>query len=262
MSFTSHFTHQAKQLTIALSLAALSALAFTPASSANNQDQQSQTPSNPQVRIETPASGARVHGNVTFTGLAVDCTTSQAASGVAVYDGVNNAGTYLADVSMDTTRANSDGCGAGKPGSSQSGFTLIFDSNRLSDGRHTLAFVARFPGGATQTVTTEVNVDNVPTPTQPVVRYPAYYSGVYQGGYWTNNVYTPLYTRCSAYNAFGACVAYTNVAAPIVTPAVYPGCTTNLYGQCIAYPYTTNPYYAASYLSNLYTWNGYTWIRR
>jgi hypothetical protein len=257
MSFTTHFTHQAQQLTIALSLAALSALAFTPATFAESLEQ-NQTPANPQVRIETPASGARVHGNVTFTGLAVDCTTSQAASGVAVYDGVNNSGTYLADVSMDTSRANSDGCGAGKTGSVQSGFTLIFDSNRLNDGRHTLAFVARFPGGATQTVTTEVNVDNVPNATQPVVRYPAYYNGVYPGGYWTNNVYTPLYTRCSAYNAFGSCVSYTNVAAPVVTAATYPGCVTNVYGQCVSYPYgTTYP----TGITNPY-WNGATWIYR
>jgi hypothetical protein len=251
------FTTQLKQLTLALGLTALSALAFTPVSLANTQDQ---APSNPQVRIETPASGARVHGNVTFTGMALDCSTGQAATGVSVYDGVTSSGPYLADVSLDTNRTNSEVCGPNRPGSSQSGFTLIFDSNRLSEGRHTLAFVARFPSGVTQTTTTEVNVDNLPT--APAVRYPAYYSGVYQGGYWTNNVYTPAYTRCSAYNAFGSCVAYTNVAAPLVTPAAYPGCAVNVYGQCTSYPYTTNPYYTTSYLNSHYSWNGYTWVYR
>jgi hypothetical protein len=251
------FTTNLKQLTIALSIAALSSLALTPVSSADTLDQ---VPSNPQVRIETPASGARVHGNVTFTGIALDCTSGQAATGVSVYDGVNNTGPYLADVSLDTHRANADGCGSGRQGSAQSGFTLIMESNRLSEGRHTLAFVARFPSGLTQTTTTEVNVDNVAD--QPVVRYPAYYSGVYPGGYWTNNVYTPAYTRCTAYNAFGTCVAYTNVAAPIVTPAVYPGCSVNVYGQCVSYPSTTSAYYPTSYLNSLYYWNGFTWIHR
>jgi hypothetical protein len=245
-----------KQLTIALGFAALSSLFATSIGSA-----QTVTPpaSDPRVRIETPASGARVHGAVTFTGTAVDCATGQAASNVSVYEGSNSSGNYLADVSMDTNRTLSEVCGTGN-GSPRIGFTLIFDSNRLSDGRHTLAFVARYPNGLLQTSTIDVNVDNVPN--QPAVRYPANYTGVYQGGYWVNNVYTPVYTRCTAWNLFGNCTAYANVAAPVVTPAVYPGCVTNVYGQCVSYPYTSNPYYANTYLSNLYYWNGFTWVLR
>ena len=258
MSYTKTF----KQLTVALSLAALSSLALTGVSSADTQDQPANPNSGPQVlRIETPASGARVHGNVTFTGLAVDCGTGQAAIGVSVYDGPSDASgnPYLADVSMDTSRALSDAC-SNRGGSGQIGFTLIMDSNRLSDGRHTIAFVARFPNGARQTSTVDVNIDNVPN--QPVVRYPAYYSGVYTGGYYVNNLYTPVYTRCTAWNNLGGCISYTNLAAPVVTPTVYAGCVTNVYGNCVSYPYTTNPYVVNSYLTNLYYWNGYTWVHR
>jgi len=247
-----------KQITVALGLAALSSVFATSISSAQTVTQ----PSGPHiVRVESPAFGARVHGNVTFTGLAVDCGTGQAATGISVYDGTSDASgnPYLADVSMDTSRALSDAC-ANRGGSGQVGYTLIMDSNRLSDGRHTIAFVARFANGGTQTTTTEVNVDNVPN--QPVVRYPAYYSGVYQGGYYANNLYTPVYTRCTAWNNLGGCVAYTNVAAPVVTPTVYAGCVTNVYGNCVSYPYTTNPYATNTYLNSLYYWNGSMWVHR
>ena len=243
-------------LAIALGFAALSSLLAPAISSADTLDQ---APSNPQVRVETPASGARVHGAVTFTGLAVDCGSGQAASNVSVYDGNNSSGTYLADVSLDTTRSNGDVC-PGRTGSAQSGFTLIFDSTRLSEGRHTLAFVARFPSGTLQTTTTDVNVDNVLD--GRVTRFPAYYSGVYSGGYYVNNLYTPVYTRCTAWNNLGGCVAYANVAAPVVTPTVYAGCVTNVYGNCVSYPYTTNPYYTTNYLANQYVWNGYIWVLR
>ena len=72
-----------KRATVALSIAALSSLFVTSITSA-----QSFNPAaSPTVRVENPGSGATVHGNITFSGLAVDCPTGQPATRVAVYDG-------------------------------------------------------------------------------------------------------------------------------------------------------------------------------
>jgi hypothetical protein len=216
-----------------------------------------QTLGSPQtVRVETPNSGARVHGNVTFTGIALDCITAQPATRVAVYDTTTPANQYLADVSVDSLRANSDACPI-PTGSNQSGFTLIMDSNRLAEGRHTLTFVAQYPNGTSQTTSTDVVVDNIAN----VYQYPARYNGVFYGGYTYNGVYTPVYTRCLLYNAAGLCVSYQTVNAPVVTPTVYPGCITNVYGVCVGYTNVT-PYYATTYFNNLYLWNGVAWVRR
>src|SRR5690242_5731738 len=51
----------------------------------------------PVISIRSPSYTA---GNITVTGIAVDCRSGSPATRVAVYDG----STYLADVSMDTTR--------------------------------------------------------------------------------------------------------------------------------------------------------------
>jgi hypothetical protein len=251
-----------KQATIALGIAALSSLYAASITSA-----QSLNPAtSPTVRVETPSSGARVHGNITFTGLAVDCPTGQPATRVAVYDGPNTSDRYLADVSMDTTRAYSDAC-AGASGSNRIGFTLIMDSNRLSEGTHALTFVAHYPNGQTQPTSIDVNVDNISN--RPVVNYGTRYAGVYYGGYYVNNAYTPVYTQCTAWNVAGGCLSYRTVASPVVTPTVYPGCVTNVYGHCVSYPYAGrynsylyNQSYPYNYLNGLYYWNGVAWIRR
>src|SRR4051812_48165060 len=95
-----------KQFAVALGVAALSSLYATSIGSAQTTT---------TVRVETPTSGARVNGAVTFTGLAVDCATGQAATRVAVYDGTSSSGVYLADVSMETVRQYSDAC-TNRPG--------------------------------------------------------------------------------------------------------------------------------------------------
>ena len=172
---------------------------------------------------------------------------------------------------MDTNRPYSDAC-TGASGSNRIGFTLILDSNRLSEGTHALAFVAHYPSGQTQTTTIDVNVDNISN--RPVVQYGARYTGVYYGGYYVNNVYTPVYTQCTAWNVVGGCLSYRNIAAPVVASTVVPGCVTNLYGNCVSYPYryypyttsyvsTYNPYYVNyNYINSLYYWNGVSWVHR
>jgi hypothetical protein len=244
---------------LALGFAAVTILYATSTASAETINQ----PSGPQVvRVETPSSGAIVHGNVTFLGIAVDCGTTQPANRVAVYDGPVIPNTYFADVSMDTTRSLSDSCG-NRSGSAQDGFTLIIDSNRLSEGHHSLAFVAEYANGTTQTTISEVNVDNIPM--RNVISYPARYTGVYYGGYTVNGIYTPTYTRCTGYNLLGQCLGYQTVAAPVVTAATYPGCVTNIYGNCVSYPYTGtyyNAYTTHNYLNGLTYWNGVAWVLR
>jgi hypothetical protein len=248
MSYRRTFQH----IAVALSIAAVSSLFATSISFA-------QSATGPQVlRVETPSSGARVNGNITFTGIAVDCNTAQPASRVAVYDGPSASNPYLADVSMDTSRPLAAGC-ANLAGSGQIGFTLIMDSNRLLEGRHTLAFVATYANGITRTVTTDIDVDNLPT--RDSYRYPTSYMGVFYGGYYYNGIYTPTYTRCTAYSATGICLSYQVVNSPVVTPAVYPGCVTNVYGNCVAYP-SSSSYYPYTYLNSLYSWNGVAWVHR
>jgi hypothetical protein len=258
------FSKLLKQATVALGIAALGALSATSISSA-----QSLNPAPPTVRVESPSSGARVHGNITFTGLAVDCPTGQPATRVAVYDGPDSSYPYLADVSMDTNRSLSDAC-AGVTGSGRIGFTLIMDSNRLTEGSHALAFVAQYPNGRTQSTIVDVNVDNFVN--QRVV-YPARYTGVYYGGYYANSVYTPVYTQCVAWNALGGCISYRTVSAPVVASNITTGCVTNAFGACISYPYTYNPYTATyvgaynpylpyNYFNSQYFWNGRAWVLR
>lgn len=254
-----------KQATVALGIAALGSLYATSISSAQGVN----PPFAPNVRVESPGSGARVHGNITFTGFAVDCATGQAATRVSVHDGPTGNHAYLADASIDTNRSYSDAC-AGASGTGRIGFTLILDSNRLAEGSHALAFVAHFPNGRTQTSLVDVNVDNILN--QQFV-YPARYAGVYSGGYYLNNVFTPAYTQCVTWNALGGCINYRTVSAPVVASNVYPGCVTNALGACIGYPYTYNPYtgtYAGTYnpyipynyFNSQYVWTGTAWIRR
>lgn len=101
--------------------------------------------------LELRAPTSEVAGNVTFYGTAVDSRSGQAASRVAVYDGTGAAAPYLADVSLDKAET---------PGGPHIGFTLILNSRSLSEGPHTLMFVADFPGGASATAATGITVEN------------------------------------------------------------------------------------------------------
>jgi hypothetical protein len=112
------------------------------------------------LRVLTPNNGVGASQNLTATGVAVDCASGQAATRVAIYDGTSVAnGTYLADVSMDTTKNLATYC-QGKSGTGKFGWTVIFSTASLQDGAHTLTFAAEYPGGGTQTTSLEISVAN------------------------------------------------------------------------------------------------------
>jgi hypothetical protein len=96
----------------------------------------------------------------------VDCSTGQPATRVAVYDGNDPAAPYVADVSMDTM-ANVGSVCPGRSGSARVGFTLIFNTNNLSEGQHVLLFAAEFPNGATGYAGQGLKVENF----QPYMNY-------------------------------------------------------------------------------------------
>ena len=96
-------------------------------------------------------------GNATFTGLAVDCATGQAATRVAVYDGEE----YFADASIDTMMNISRAC-PGRSGNARIGYTLIINTRTLSEGGHTLSFVAQFPNGTTTSTSLMISAENSP----------------------------------------------------------------------------------------------------
>jgi hypothetical protein len=108
----------------------------------------------PVVMVQSPVQAI---GNVTITGVAVECASGQPARRVAVYDGMRDDAPYIADVSMDTVRNLNTVCGS-VSGSGQIGFTLIYDTNRLADGAHDLVFVAEFPNGASASATAQLFV--------------------------------------------------------------------------------------------------------
>ena len=200
------------------------------------------------VRVESPASGSTHRGAITFTGLAVDGATNQPATRVAVNDH-DHAGAYLADVSMDTIRQLTE-VFPGRSGSAQMGWTLIFDSNRLADGRHTLDFVAYFPSGGTATTTTEVVIANNPY-VSPVYRGTAYrdYYDFYGGSYYNGVYYNrnlPYYNTSYNYNRpyYNYSGAYWVNGMPFYNGA--PNYTGTYFYNGVYY-YNGNPYYNGSY---------------
>jgi hypothetical protein len=182
------------------------------------------------VRVDTPTNGFAGLGNFTTTGVAVDCATGQAPSRVAVYDGNSSSGNYIADVSIETMVNVATVC-SGRSGNAQIGWRLIFDSRRLSDGNHTLTFVAQF-GNQTATTALDVFVGN--NPPRNYNNVPAVVTG---GGYWVNGyyypnprgfyasvppaVYTNLNSQCMVFAANGVCLQYIATYAG----GVYPACT-------------------------------------
>jgi hypothetical protein len=174
-----------RRLSLALTFAMVASLFIVPFATAQSADPL-------MVRVETPATGSLHRGNITFTGLAVNGATNQPATRVAVYDNEVRDANYIADVSMDTMRPLAAAFSV-RTGTAQIGWTLIFDSNRIADGRHTLHFVAHFPGGATAVTTTEVVVANYFSP--QTYRGAAYYAPdlTYNGVYYVNGV--PYYNN-------------------------------------------------------------------
>jgi hypothetical protein len=106
----------------------------------------------PDLVVRAPSVGA---GNITFTGSAKEATTGQPATGVSVYDGVGPEAPYVADVSMGVAVEQ-----ASAPSPDE--FSLILNSRVLSDGPHTLLFVARYPDGATAAESSSIVIENVP----------------------------------------------------------------------------------------------------
>jgi hypothetical protein len=200
---------------------------------------------------------------------------------VAVYDGTEmTQNTYLADVSIDTTRSLSQYC-SNRTDSAQVGWRLIYNSRQLRDGPHTLSFQATFPGGATTSVTLDVIVDNGPPgPARYDVvgrSYDAYYGGYgYNpyyyggGGGYYNNYYNQYYNQYSS-NCYGYGSSYP-YGYGYGYPTNYGGCGYYPNSACgggyaspyncsysVTYPggyynsqYYNNPYYYPYYYSNYY----------
>jgi len=140
------------------------------------------------VNVESPTDGSTVRGSRTFTGSAVDCAAIRPATRIRVYDGTTSSGVLLGEAQLVGTRDLAMVC-PGRTGPADAGFSYSLDSNRLSDGSHTLAFVADFStGSAVDTV--NIYVDNRST-AYNAYRY--YYgntgygnTGCYNGSYRPN----------------------------------------------------------------------------
>jgi hypothetical protein len=100
-----------------------------------------------------------VAGNITITGIAVDCTSGQPATRVAIYDGPDPTYPYVADVSMDTTAQVGSAC-PGRSGTGRIGYTVIYNSRLLGDGQHFLTFWAEYPNGAAGSTVLPLFVEN------------------------------------------------------------------------------------------------------
>jgi hypothetical protein len=157
------------------------------------------------VRVENGPNVRGAAGNITFTGVAVDCASGQPADRVAVNDGAG--GPNIAYVSMDTTKSYAEYC-SGRAGSAKIGWTLIYDSRRLNNGSHTFEFKAEFPGGGTASTTVPVFVDNFSGSADGgyygfydyYARSPYYGGGYYGGGYYGG--YPGYYGGVSGYGYY------------------------------------------------------------
>ena len=133
---------------IALGLVALVSLAFSSAAAAQAQL---------VVRVDPVHSV--IAGNVTFTGIAIDCGSRLGASSVSVYHGPESSGNLVSTPSSVGTNVNINGLCSGQLGNATAGFTVNVDSRRIPEGRQTLTFVARFATGSA-TTTVDVIVDH------------------------------------------------------------------------------------------------------
>ena len=234
-----------RHLKIAVAFAALSSMVFTSTGAAQTTDQASTGPFS--LSLQTPSAGARIAGNVTFTGAAVDCGRSVAATRVAFYDGDRN-GPYIGDAAMDTQRTIGRYCN-NSGGSAQIGFTLITNTRQWRDGQHTLTLVAEFPGGGSTSITTDVIVDNyAPRYDLYGPRYYGGYGGGYGGGYYGGGygggyyggAYSTYYPGvCNGYSYYGY-QNYYNGGCGSLSPYTLSSCS---YYSCGAgIPVPVNPY--------------------
>jgi len=201
--------------------------------------------------IQSPTDGSGATGALTVTGTAVDCTTGQAATRVAVYDGPNVVSSaYLADVSMDTPENIGNYC-AGRSGTDKIGFTLIYDTTPLADGGHNLTFMAQYPSGGSQTAGFNIYAHNQSPYAQSCgyanCNSTAYYGNDYLygngGAYSGENYYGSdyLYQNAGNYNSgylYGTGGLYS--PSPLYAPGTLyaPDATVNGLGtqsvQCVA----------------------------
>jgi len=191
------------------------------------------------IRVESPPPGIVASGPRTFTGYAVDCSDGSAATRVRVYEGTNATGTFLGDASVRENRDVGQYCNWMQR-SADVGYAFPLDTRRLTDGRHSLAFVAEFATGSA-IATTDINVDNVRpggtcisyTPSGSCVGYGGVVGGndncAYTNGY-NGPVYTgvpqqydpalcvnnPYSTACTGSNAAAYCNANPTVPSCVV----------------------------------------------
>jgi hypothetical protein len=164
-------------LNLALALATLAMFVFAPMAAA-----QTTTPSTGPFVISVDSPTGPVGQNFTFSGVAVDCSSQAAATRVSVFDSPDGTGTSLGDATIDTSRSVSSHC-PGVTTQLRAGFNYTLDSTRLTDGAHTLAFVATFPSGDTAITTVNAMVlANAPSGSQSSGQ--SYNSGYYGGGYY------------------------------------------------------------------------------
>src|SRR5579871_1192054 len=99
-------------------------------------------------------------GQVPFTGVAADCTSTSIASSVSIYDETAATGVPLATATLGAPRAVPVGCGTNAGSTEPIGFTATVPTTSLTNGTHQLSFVAQFPDGSVATTTVAVPVQN------------------------------------------------------------------------------------------------------
>jgi len=223
------------------------------------------------VNVESPVDGSTIRGSRTFTGSAVDCAATHPANRVRVYDGTTSSGVLLGEAQLVGSRDLAMLC-QGRSGPADVGFSYSLDSNRLTNGSHTLAFVADF---ATNSAVDTVNiyVDNGSTgyynngnnsnryyygntSCNNNSYYAPYSSGYYGGnnayygndylygnGGCSNNGYNSGYYggSNSYYNNGRYCISYDYRGVCTQYSGGYYGGYAPVYGNC-ANPYSTGLY--------------------
>jgi hypothetical protein len=122
-----------------------------------------QTSSAGPFLVAVDAPDGVIYNSFTFTGVAVDCSNGQAATRISVYDGPDSSTTPIATGNVDASRSVASHCpNLPNNGPVNAGFNIVVDGRAISDGRHTLTFVAQFPSGdmaATNVVAVAANRD-------------------------------------------------------------------------------------------------------
>jgi hypothetical protein len=149
-----------------------------------------QTQSSGPFLVSVDAPDGYITRSFTFTGVAVDCSTGQAATRIAVYDGPDPSTTPIATGSVDTSRSVASFCpNLPNNGQVNAGFNIVVPGEGLSDGQHTLTFIATFPSGdsaATNVVAVAANRNYGYGYGDPGYNpmYDSYYGGYPGGSYY------------------------------------------------------------------------------